>query len=140
MRKVVALVVVTVLVLGIGGLALAHGFGPYGRASGAHGPMGGFMMGPGMMGQGTGPMGQYGSHPCWEASGITSSPQAKALTKDEATILLQGYIVRLRNPNLKLGTITETDTAFEAEVLTKDNSLVEKVLLDKRTGWLRRAL
>ncbi len=138
MRKVVALAVVTALVLGIGGLALAQG--PYWRASGAHGPMGGFMMGPGMMGQGTGPMGQYGSHPCWEASGVTSSPQTKALTKEEATTLFQGYIIRLRNPNLKLGTITETDTAFEAEVLTKDNSLVEKVLLDKRTGWFRRAL
>ncbi len=42
-----------------------------------------------------------------------------------------------RNPNLKIGKITEKDTGFEAEILTKNDDLVDKVLVDKNTGWMR---
>lgn len=39
----------------------------------------------------------------------------------------------MRNPNLKLGKVKDTGNAFEAEILTKNNSLVDKVLVDKST-------
>lgn len=142
MKKALLVVSVAALVLGLGGLALAgpFGFGPYGRTAGMQGPGGGTMMGPGMMGGfGHGPMGpgMMGTHPCLEASGAAYGETAKPLTKDEATIILQGYLLRFRNQNLKVGTITEKDAYFEAEIVTKDGSLVQKLLVDKRTGWLR---
>ena len=33
--------------------------------------------------------------------------------------------------------VTEFEPYYEAVILTKDGSLVEKLLVDKRTGWLR---
>jgi hypothetical protein len=44
-----------------------------------------------------------------------------------------------RNPNLKLGKITEQGDAFEAEIVTKEGSLVDKLLVDKSTGWMHPA-
>ena len=40
------------------------------------------------------------------------------------------------NPNLKLGKITEQDEVFEVEIVTKDGSQVDKLLVDKSTGWM----
>jgi hypothetical protein len=42
-------------------------------------------------------------------------------------------IKSMRNPNLKLGKVKDAGNAFEAEILTKNNSLVDKVLVDKST-------
>ncbi len=55
--------------------------------------------------------------------------------KDEVKMLLDHYI---SNPNLKVGQITEKDEVFEARIVTKDNSLVEKVIVDKETGWMKK--
>ncbi len=59
---------------------------------------------------------------------------AAPITKDEATTILQNHLKWTRNPNLKLGKITEKETGFEAEIVTKDNSLVNKIFIDKETG------
>ncbi len=40
------------------------------------------------------------------------------------------------NPNLKLGDIKDEGQNFEADVVTKDNSLADKILIDKNTGWM----
>ena len=45
----------------------------------------------------------------------------------------------LWNPNLKLGKIKDVGNAFEAELLTKDNSIVDKIHIDKKTGWMKSA-
>ncbi|MCJ7663853.1 MAG: hypothetical protein MUO24_06395 [Desulfobacterales bacterium] len=79
-------------------------------------------MGPGMMGQGYGP--QY-------------QQERKPLTEKDVKAMLENYVQSTRNPNLKLGKITEKDHYFEAEILTKDNALVDKILVDKQTGWMR---
>jgi hypothetical protein len=42
-----------------------------------------------------------------------------------------------RNPNLKLEKIGDKGNAFEGEIVTKDDSLVDKILVDKNTGWMR---
>jgi hypothetical protein len=39
--------------------------------------------------------------------------------------------------HLKLGKIEDKGNAFEAEILTKDDSLVDNILVDKYTGWMR---
>jgi hypothetical protein len=38
-----------------------------------------------------------------------------------------------------LGKITGKGPNFEAQIVTKDNSLADKVLVDKNTGWIRSA-
>ena len=98
------------------------------------GMMGGYGMGPGMMwGPGYGPQQypqqQYQQYP---------QPQ-KPLEEKDAREIAENYLRNMRNPNLKLGKMKDAGSAFEAEVVTKDNSLVDKVLIDKATGWMRSA-
>jgi hypothetical protein len=94
----------------------------------------GYGMGPGMMGYGY--QGGYG--PQYGApSGRQYQQQTKPLTEKDVKAMVENYIQSTRNPNLKLGKITEKDHYFEAEILTKDNALVDKILVDKQTGWMR---
>jgi len=90
-----------------------------GRGPGAHH---GYGMGPGMMGQGYGP--QY-------------QQERKPLTEKDVKAMVENYVQSTRNPNLKLGKITDKDQYFEAEIVTKNDSLVDKILVDKQTGWMR---
>jgi hypothetical protein len=137
---------VAALVIGVGALAFAQGPGGYwgGQTGGwGYGPMhmgpmmgGGYGMGPGMMGRGPGAAGF--APPCWGGPGAGYAPAGQPLTKDSATQILQSYVARIGNPNLKLGEVTETGTAFEGKIVTKDGSLVEKLVVDKSTGWVQQ--
>jgi hypothetical protein len=49
--------------------------------------------------------------------------------------MLQNYVSR--NPNLKVGTVQDEGNSFEANVTTKDGSLVNKLFVDKDTGRIR---
>jgi hypothetical protein len=51
--------------------------------------------------------------------------------------MLDDYLRSTGNPNLKLGEINERESVFEAEILTKQGSLVDKLTVDKNTGWMR---
>ncbi len=106
--------------------------GPGMMGPGMMGPgmMGGGMMGPGMMGPGYG--GQYGPQ-----YGPQYQQPRKPMEEKDAKAILENYIQSTRNPNLKLGKIKENDNYFEAEIVTKDNSLVDKILVDRFTGWMR---
>jgi hypothetical protein len=108
--------------LGMGGQGKGYGMGP-----GMMGPgMRGWGMGPGMMGPGYG----YGYGPQYQ------QPQ-KPLEEKDAREILQNYLRTMRNPNLKLGKITEKGNYFEGEIVTKEGSLVDKILVDRSTGWMR---
>ena len=61
------------------------------------------------------------------------------LKEDDARSVVEKYLTSTRNPNLKLGKITEGEDVFEAEIVTKDGSLVDKVIVDKSNGWMRPA-
>lgn len=104
------------------------GYGPgYGPGRGGYG--GG--MGPGMM---WGYRGGYGpQYPPQYRSG------GKPIDIKEAKSMMKDYLRSSRNPNLKLGKIRDIGNAFEAEILTKKNSLVDKIIIDKQTGWIRSA-
>jgi len=95
--------------------------------------MGPGMMGLGMMGRGWGMGPGYGQPP--------SSPQtpggSKQMEEKDARALLENHLKATRNPNLKLGKIEDKGSVFEAEILTKDGSLVDRIAIDKRTGWMR---
>jgi hypothetical protein len=94
----------------------------------------GYGMGPGMMGGryqgGYGP--QYGAPPGPQYQG-----PSKPLTEKEVRAMVENYVQSTRNPNLKVGKITAKDTYFEAEILTKNDALVDTILVDKNTGWMR---
>jgi hypothetical protein len=36
-----------------------------------------------------------------------------------------------------MGEITDKEKYFEAEILTNDGSLADKIAVDKTTGWMR---
>lgn len=63
--------------------------------------------------------------------------QGKPLTKEQASQVFERYVQLKNNPNLKLGELTETGDVFEVTITTKDGSLVEKMQLNKNTGWFR---
>jgi hypothetical protein len=114
-------------------------------------------MGPGMMGQGygSGPgwgpggmMGQgYGPGGGWGPGGMMGSGQGygyrsynrsgQPITLDQTKVLIEHYLTTIGNPNLKSGKITDKDKYFEAEIVTKDGSLVDKLMVDKQTGWMK---
>jgi hypothetical protein len=119
-----------------GGMMGGYGSGPMGGGYSGMGPGGGQNMGPGS-GQGTGPGmnfpgygRQYGPQ--------TQQPQ-NPLDKNEARGMAENYLKSTKNPNLHLGNIQDKGNAFEANVLTKDNSLADKILIDKNTGSMRSA-
>jgi len=106
----------------------------YGRGPGMMGPgqgMGpGYGMGPGMMGPGYGP--QYGP-----PHGPPYQQPREPMKEKDAVQIVENYLRATRNPNLKLGKIIEKDTYFEAEILTKEGSLADKLAVDKSSGWMQ---
>jgi hypothetical protein len=109
-------------------LRMGHGYG-YSRGFGMMGGNGSYGMGPGMMGgYGAGMMGSYGRQP---------QSSSKPMDVKEAETMMKDYLKSSRNPNLKLGKIKDTGYAFEAEIRTRNNVLVDKVLIDKITGSVR---
>ncbi len=57
------------------------------------------------------------------------------LSEQEARRLIENYAAG--NPNLKVGDITESDDLFVGNIVTRDGSLVEKLVINKQTGWMR---
>jgi zinc resistance-associated protein len=109
---------------------------PYDGFRGGYG-MGPGMMGPGMMAPGWG----MGMNPSWsDGDNLQQSRRhMRPLAENDAAEIVENYIQSTRNPNLKAGKIEDTGNAFKARIVTKDNSLVEEVLIDKRSGYMRPA-
>jgi hypothetical protein len=106
--------------------------------------MGPGMMGPGMMGQGMGPgmmgpgmMGQ-GMGPGMMGQGMMGGgPAAASLTVEDVKSNLERWLAWQGNPRLKVGNVAEKDKAtITAEIVTVDNSLVQKLEVDRRTGMM----
>jgi len=135
---------------GPGMMGGGYGMGPgmMGRGYGmGHHMMGpGYGMGPGMMGpgygQGRGMMGPgYGVGPGMTGPGYGygNRYQQPEQPVDEKAVesMLENYLKATGNPNLKLGKIEDKGSTFEAEIVTKDESLVDKIAIDKTTGLMR---
>jgi hypothetical protein len=106
---------------------MGYGMGPgmmsYGMGPGMMGPG---MMGPGMMGPGKMGQGMMGS-----AQALESLDVASVKANLERWLEWQG------NPRLKVGNVAEKDAAtISAEIVTTDNSLVEMLEVDRRTGMM----
>ena len=127
--------------------------GPYGGYGCPNYPTSGQYMGPGRgygMGRGMGPQSGHERGPGMMGRGQmrgsqqmgSDTPYAQGqdtLSKEDAGSIVKDYLESTRNPNLKLGKIKDAGNAFEAEIVTQDNSLVDKVLIDKTSGWMRPA-
>lgn len=55
-------------------------------------------------------------------------------TVKSVSALLEYRLITVNNPRLKVGKVTEDDSAVRAEIVTKDGSLVDAYLIDKKTG------
>jgi hypothetical protein len=124
----VALLAVLAVILTAGALS-AQPAGP-GYGGGGPGYCGG---GPGMQ------RGQGGWYCPWRGQ-QTGPPVAKPgqpLTADQAKTMVEQNIAD--NPNLKSGKVSERDGVYEVEVVTKNGSLVDKVQVNRQTGWFRSA-
>ena len=131
-----------ILMLGVA-FAYAQNPGMMGGQGGWYCPYSGQWMGPGMMGKGMmgpcmGGQGMMGQGMMGPGHGQQQQLQ-KPLEEKDARAILENYITNMKNPNLQLGKIKDAGTTFEAEILTKDNSLVDKIMVDKKTGWMRSA-
>jgi hypothetical protein len=129
--------------MGPGMMGQGGGWGPgYGpQQQQGWGP--GYGMGPGMMGQGWGPGYGMGPGMMGPGYGYSYGPRyqqpAKPLQKSDVETMVKNYLASTRNPNLKLGKIEDKGNVFEADIVTKDNALVDKIFIDKTTGWMRSA-
>jgi hypothetical protein len=122
----------------------------HGCAGGCGIGRGGAMMGPGcgmgwgraMMGPGCGMGGgcaMMQGCPCRGRMGMGGHGMKTAapLALDDAKALVEARLAYLGNPNLKRGEMTDQGATFEAEILTQDGSLVDKLIIHKAMGWMR---
>jgi hypothetical protein len=61
----------------------------------------------------------------------------RQMQEREAREIIENQIRSTRNPNLKVGKIEDMGPTFNAEIVTKDGSLVDKVAVDKNSGSMR---
>ena len=147
--------------MGGGGMGMGQGYGSSNQGGSAYGPngnggydMGGGMMGGGMMGggYGSGMMGGmgmggygpgmmmgggYGSGPYRQYDNGRQQQLRQPINRAQARSMVENYLQSTGNPNLKLGDIKDEGPYFEADIVTKDNSLVDKLMVDKNTGTMR---
>jgi hypothetical protein len=117
----------------MGGCPNMMGQGMQGMGSGmmGSGMMGSGMMGSGMMGSGT----TQGSTPTGMSAlfGSRVTPMM-ALSVEDVRGYLGVQLDHLNNKRLKLGDIRSDDGTITADVVTLDNSLVQRLKVDRHTG------
>ncbi len=63
--------------------------------------------------------------------------QGKPISKDQAKLMLDNYLRSRNDPDLKLGDLTDKGDFFEATITAKDGSVIQKIQVDKNSGWFR---
>lgn len=59
-----------------------------------------------------------------------------ALTKEQALDVLANHVKKI-NPDFQIGEIKDVGAFYEAEILSVDKEVVERVAVDKKSGRLR---
>ncbi|MDP6620310.1 MAG: hypothetical protein QGG90_12855 [Nitrospinota bacterium] len=148
MKKAIVIGLAVVLGIGLIGYAVADPDHGQGRGMGYGWMQQGRSGGPGWMhrgwgrtrGMGPGWMGRMGPGygpgfgPCQEAGKVTAGEK---LTKEKAESIVKRRLAFLGNPNLKVGSVKEESGGFVAEIVTKDDSLVDRLRIDKETGFIQ---
>ncbi len=100
-----------------------------------HGTMGSGTMGSGMMGYGTMGHAAVGNWNCPFAAGDAVD---RDLSADDVRAHLEQSLKRHGNTRLKVGDVTETDDdIIIADIVTLDDSLVQRMEIDRHTGSMR---
>ncbi len=149
---------------GPGGWGMMGGYGP--GMMGGYGHMGGWGGGPGAgpsncpafaQGGGPGPGGGYGpgyhmrgwgggyGPGMMQGYGPGYGPRANVpgnqtlnLSTDDVTSRMERWLTWQGNPRLKLGEVKEKDAdTITAVIVTKDNSVVQRFIVDRHTGFTR---
>jgi hypothetical protein len=95
------------------------------------------MMGPGMW-SGYGRCASPGFGPSATGPGWTTPWADQTLTADNAKACIDRWLAWQGNPRLKVGDVKEKDaSSITVDIVTKDNSLVQRFLVDRRNGWVR---
>jgi hypothetical protein len=90
--------------------------------------------GPGMM-RGYGP----GYGPRSAVQGDQNTSQNVNLSADDVKARMERWLAWRGNPRLQLGEVKEKDAdTITADIVTKDNSLVQRFIFDRHTGFFRR--
>jgi len=96
------------------------------------------MMGRGMMGPGYG-MGQ-GMEPGMMGQSMgpgMMQPLRQDLTAADVQHMMEHRLAWQGNPNVKVGTVEEKNgDTIVAEIVTQDGSLVQRLEVDRHTGWM----
>lgn len=115
-----------------------------GSTSEQSGWLGGRMGGGHMMGRETGPGGWYcpwmgggcGYHHMMGGKAFFNRGE-KPLTKAQVEQLVSDYYIE-DNSNLKIGGVADKGDFYDATVVTKkEGALVQRIHVDKKTGWFR---
>ena len=61
--------------------------------------------------------------------------QRPSLTQEQASEILSRHVKRL-NPDLEVGRINDAGSFFEAEIISKDNEVIQLMGVDKESGRL----
>ena len=139
------------VVAAFGLVALGFGSPLEAQPKGGWGMMGGYGPGAGMMGgygrgwmHGRGANAEFGPENCPHFQGGLAGPGASGqqgnlnLSTDDVRKRLEGWLTWQGNPRLKVGEVKEKDAdTIEADILTKDNSLVQRFAVDRHTGSYR---
>lgn len=81
-------------------------------------------------------MGGYDGYRSGSGGPSSYNQEGQPLTKDQAQQLVVDHIQG--NPNLKIGKIADKVDFYEATIVTKkEGALVERIQVDKKTGWFR---
>ena len=115
--------------MGQGGYGPGHGRGAM-MGQGGYGP--GYGHGA-MMGRG------YGPDDC-PVHGEASAAIDRDLSLEDVAKMVERHVELTGNERLKVGKVEKKDeTTYLAEIVTKDDSLVSRFEIDRKTGSVRRA-
>jgi len=107
-----------------------RGYGPgWMHGPGGYGP--GWCWGSGRYGNNAGPGPRYGQAPQQQQTDLK-------LTVDDVKTRMENWLQRMDNPRLKLGDVKEKDdNTITADIVTVDNSLVQRFDVNRHTGFTR---
>jgi hypothetical protein len=84
--------------------------------------------------------GQAGWYCPWSGhKGMWHPDKGKPVTQDQAKQLVEDNLRYGKNPNLKVGDLSDKGDYYEADIVTKEGSLVDKLQVNKKTGYFRSA-
>ncbi len=79
------------------------------------------------------------AQPCgWQQGGM--QPLPRDLSAADVQHMMAHRLAWQGRPNLKVGTVEERDDdTIVGEIVTQDGSLVQRLEIDRHTGWMRPA-